>query len=146
MLGLDLAIGGATPRVSAALQALCAGVATWASARAIHRATDRWRRAWTLLTWSSAVWLVGAVVAIVTAGIVDDDTFPTVLDVCRIVALALAIVALTTVPDRHDRWRRALLGLDGLVLAASLLYIGWTLHTGSRYGATELDAGRVPSC
>ena len=95
----------------------------------------------TLLTWSSAVWLVGALVAIVTDGIVADDTFPTVLDCCRIVALVLAIVALTTVPDRHDRWRRALLGLDGLVLAASLLYVGWTLRTGSRYGAADLEAG-----
>ena len=97
----------------------------------IHRATDRWRRSWRLLAWSSAVWLVGALVAIATDGIVTDDTFPTVLDGARIVALVIAIVALTTVPDRHDRWRRALLGLDGLVLAASLLYVGWTLHTGT---------------
>ena len=141
MFALDLAIGGATPRVSAALQAVCAGVATWASARAIRRAPARWRRAWQLLTCSSALWLVGALVAIVTDGNVADDTFPTVLDVCRIAALLLAVVALMTVPDRHDRWRRALLGLDGLVLAASLLYVGWTLHTGSRYGAADLDAG-----
>ena len=141
VFALDLAIGGATPRVSAALQAVCAGVATWASARAIRRAPARWRRAWQLLTCSSALWLVGALVAIVTDGNVADDTFPTVLDVCRIAALLLAVVALMTVPDRHDRWRRALLGLDGLVLAASLLYVGWTLHTGSRYGAADLDAG-----
>ncbi len=141
VFGLDLAIGGAAPRVSAALQAVCAGVATWASARAIHRAPARWERAWKLLTWSSAMWLVGALVAIVTSGIVDEDTFPTVLDICRIAALLLGVIALTTVPDRHDRWRRALLGLDGLVLAASLLYVGWTLHTGSRYGTAELSAG-----
>ena len=141
VFGLDLAIGGAAPRVSAALQAVCAGVATWASARAIHRAPARWERAWKLLTWSSAMWLVGALVAIVTSGIVDEDTFPTVLDICRIAALLLGVIALTTVPDRHDRWRRALLGLDGLVLAASLLYVGWTLHTGSRYGTAELGAG-----
>ena len=38
VFALALAIGGATPRVSAALQAVCAGVATWASARAIRRA------------------------------------------------------------------------------------------------------------
>jgi len=141
VLALDLAVGGASPRVSAALQALCAGVATWASARAIHRSPGRWRRALTLLTWSLALWFVGAVIAFATDGIVADNTFPTVLDGCRIVALALAVVALTSLPDRGDRWRRTLLGLDGLVLAASLLYVGWTLHTGSRYGATELDAG-----
>ncbi len=141
VFGLDLAIGGSTPRVSAALQAVCAGVATWASARAIRRAPPRWQRAWTLLTWSSALWLVGALSAIVTVGIIDDDTFPTVLDVCRIAALLLGVIALSTVPDRHDRWRRALLGLDGLVLAASLLYVGWTLHTGSRYGTADLAPG-----
>jgi PAS domain S-box-containing protein len=141
LLGLDLAIGGSTPRVSAALQALCAAVATWASVRAGHRATDRWRRSWRLLAWSSAVWLVGALGAIATDGIVTDDTFPTVLDGARIVALVIALIALTAVPDRHDRWRRALLGLDGLVLAASVLYVVWTLRTGTRYGVADLGAG-----
>jgi PAS domain S-box-containing protein len=141
VLALDLAIGGSTPRVSAALQAICAAVAAWASARAISRADDRWRRAWRLFTWATALWFVGALITVITGGITSDDAFPSVLDGCRIAALVIAVIALTTVPDRHDRWRRALLGLDGLVLAASLLYVGWSLHTGARYGTADMAAG-----
>jgi len=120
--------------------ALASAVAAWATFRAARRASGRWRRAWSLFAATAALWLIGNVVGIVVGAVSDGVVFPSVSDVFWVPALPIAVVGLLNIPGRVD-WRgRSWLGLDGILLATSQMYITWELLLDDAWDRTDLSA------
>ena len=80
-----------------------------------------------LFAATTGLWLIGNVIGIVVGAVTDSFVFPSAADVFWVPALPIAMVGLLNIPGRVD-WRgRSWLGLDGILLATSLMYITWEL-------------------
>ncbi len=126
--------------VSAASTSVASGLAAWATLRAARRARGRWRRAWTCFAATTALWFAGNLAGIGVAAVAGGTVFPSVADVFNVAALPLAIVGLLAIPGRVD-WRgRSWLGLDGILLAISQMYITWELLLDDAWDRTDLGS------
>ncbi len=125
--------------LSAVSTAAASVLATWATLRAAGRSTGRWRRTWLLFAASTGLWMVGNLVSIVLS-VSSDVVFPSIADVFWVPALPMAVVGLLNIPGRVD-WRgRSWLGLDGVLLATSQMYITWDLLLDDAFDGSDLGS------
>ena len=155
VLWMQLGIGGpwVTLAVSDVLQALVPLAAAGACFHAAHRDpygfgrawTASLRRAWRLLGWACLSWGLGQVVWSYFELVAGTDPFPSLADVgflCTVPLLIAGVLALPTAPPRATARLRTL--LDGLLIAASLLFLSWATVLGDAYrGAGSSGVERV---
>ncbi|HEU4839793.1 MAG TPA: response regulator [Ilumatobacteraceae bacterium] len=138
LLAADVLTSDGKEALSAIVTAAVSAFATAAALRAAERSRPDWRRAWTFVAASTALWLLGNVVAIVIGAVSDDVVFPSLSDVFWLPALPMAIAALVAIPGRLT-WRGGTrIGIDGVLLAVSLLFMTWELLLGDAFGRADL--------
>jgi signal transduction histidine kinase len=141
---MALGIGGpgVTLAVSNVIQALVPLAAAGACFHAAHRDpygfgrawTASLRRAWRLLGWACLSWGLGQVVWSYFELVADTDPFPSLADVgflCTVPLLITGVLAYPSAPARATARLRTL--LDGLLIAASLLFLSWATVLGDAY-------------
>jgi diguanylate cyclase (GGDEF)-like protein len=118
-------------------QIIAPAIAAWAAWRAAVHAEGRgWRVGWWMIAASCLSWGLGQVVWTWFETIRNEPTpFPSAADFFYLAAIPLAVGGLLAMPtsedDRRDRMRVV---LDGMIVAASLLFVSWitvlgpTLH------------------
>jgi signal transduction histidine kinase len=141
-VGLELGGKRATEVVSDLGQATAALIAAWACFNAAHRNpygfgrawTASLHRAWRLLGSAALAWGLGQVVWTVIELRIEDPSVPSLADVGFLAAVPLLIagvLAFPTAPMRATARLRTL--LDGLLIAASLLFVGWATVLGDTF-------------
>ena len=122
------------------LEIAAPALAVWATVAAARRAEGRgWRVGWWMIAASCLSWAIGQTIWTWFETIRDQPTpFPSAADFFFLFAIPLAVGGLLAMPtaedDRRDRTRVV---LDGMIVAASLLFVSWisvlgpTLHSGS---------------
>jgi signal transduction histidine kinase len=141
---MELGIGGpwVTLAFSDILQALAPLAAAGACFHAAHRSpygfgrawTASLRRAWRLLGWACLSWGLGQVIWSYFELVAHTDPFPSLADVgflCTVPLLITGVLAFPTAPPRATARLRTL--LDGLLIAASLLFLSWATVLGDAY-------------
>jgi signal transduction histidine kinase len=139
-----LGVGGrsVTELTSNIVQASAALVAAWACFNAANRNpygfgrawTASLHRAWRLLGSAALFWGLGQVVWTVTELRSGEPGVPSLADAGYLTALPLLIagvLAFPTAPMRATARLRTL--LDGLLIAASLLFLGWSTVLGDAF-------------
>jgi signal transduction histidine kinase len=139
-----LGVGGSrvTELTSNIVQASAALVAAWACLNAANRNpygfgrawTASLHRAWRLLGSAALFWGLGRVVWTVTELRGGEPGVPSLADAGFLIALPLLIagvLAFPTAPMRATARLRTL--LDGLLIAASLLFLGWSTVLGDAF-------------
>ena len=139
-----LGVGGSrvTELTSNIVQASAALVAAWACFNAANRNpygfgrawTASLHRAWRLLGSAALFWGLGQVVWTVTELRSGEPGVPSLADAGYLTALPLLIagvLAFPTAPMRATARLRTL--LDGLLIAASLLFLGWSTVLGDAF-------------
>ena len=110
------------------------------AARRPPRLRARWRRAWACFAATTSLWFAGNLAGIVVAAVAGGTVFPSVADVFNLLALPVAVVGLLNIPGRVE-WRgRSWLGLDGILLAISQMYITWELLLDDAWDRTDLGS------
>ncbi len=139
---VHLEIGGATTTVwvNDLAELAAAVVATlaclWAARR--RRAT---RRAWAWLAAASAAWAAGQAVWSSYELRVGDAPFPSLADLGYLAFVPLAVVGVLLFPFAPRRsWSRYQVLLDGLIIAASLLFVSWATALGAAVDASSESA------
>jgi diguanylate cyclase (GGDEF)-like protein len=121
-------------------QIIAPAIATWAASRAAVRAEGRgWRVGWWMIAASCLSWAIGQVIWTWFETIRNVPTpFPSAADFFYLFAIPLAVGGLLAMPTSdNDRRDRARVVLDGMIVAASLLFVSWitvlgpTLHQSS---------------
>jgi signal transduction histidine kinase len=148
---VGLGIGGeaVTELTSNLVQAGAALVAAWACFNAATRDpygfgrawTTSLHRAWRLLGSAALAWGLGQVIFTVLELRWGDPPVPTLADAGFLTALPLLIagvLAFPTAPMRATARLRTL--LDGLLIAASLLFLGWATVLGDAFGANAASS------
>jgi len=109
--------------------------------RARARHDGRMRLFWLLLGLAMACWTVAEVIWGYYALAVDAAVpVPSWADIGYLSAIPLAVAALVVHPATHGSGTRKTRSLfDGLVVAAALLFLSWTLVLGSLWRSTNLD-------
>ena len=108
--------------------AVIAALAAVAYLRAARRWSARYRAHARLMAAACASWSAGQIIwSYLELGRGQDAPFPSLADVGYLGLIPFAIAAVLTVPLQKDRFNRVKLLLDGLIIAGSLLVIGWTL-------------------
>ena len=110
------------------LQIVAPGIAVWASVRAARRAEGRgWCVGWWMIAASCLSWALGQVVWTWFETIRDQPTpFPSAADFFYLAAIPLAVGGLLAMPTSDDDRRdRARVVLDGMIVAASVLFVSW---------------------
>jgi signal transduction histidine kinase len=141
-VGLELGGKRATEVVSDLGQATAALIAAWACFNAARRNpygfgrawTASLHRAWRLLGSAALAWGLGQVVWTVIELRIEDPSVPSLADVGFLAAVPLLIagvLAFPTAPMRATARLRTL--LDGLLIAASLLFLGWATVLGDAF-------------
>jgi signal transduction histidine kinase len=139
----------ATQLLSNLIQALTALAAAAACFHAAHRDpygfgrawTASLHRAWRLLGTAALAWGLGQVVWTYLELAGDRTPFPSLADAGYLLAIPLLIagvLAFPTAPMRATARLRTL--LDGLLIAASLLFLGWATVLGDVFGADGSSA------
>jgi signal transduction histidine kinase len=141
---VGLRVGGdkVTELTSNLVQAAAALVAAWACLNAANRNpygfgrawTASLHRAWRLLGSAALAWGLGQVVWTVLELRSGEPPMPSLADVGYLTALPLLIagvLAFPTAPMRATARLRTL--LDGLLIAASLLFLGWATVLGDAF-------------
>jgi len=140
---IQLRIGGtrATLWVDDLATPVAAAVACMACVRARARHGRRMRLFWTLLGCATACWTLAEVIWGVYALILDQTVpSPSWADVGYLAAIPLTVAALVAHPGtRGSGTRKARSALDGMVLAAALLFLSWTLVLGPLWRSTDLS-------
>ncbi|QXC59301.1 bifunctional diguanylate cyclase/phosphodiesterase [Aquihabitans sp. G128] len=117
-------------------QCLAPALAAAAGVRASTRATTvRLRRGWLLLGASAASWSLGQVVWTYYEVSGAAAPFPSLADVGYLAAVPLAMLSVGLLAASPTRSARLVAGLDGLLLAGSLLAISWPLVLGPSWDA-----------
>jgi signal transduction histidine kinase len=149
-VGLGLGGNAVTELTSDLVQAAAALVAAWACFNAANRNpygfgrawTASLHRAWRLLGSAALAWGLGQVVWTVMELRTDQPGVPSLADAGFLTALPLLIagvLAFPTAPMRATARLRTL--LDGLLIAASLLFLGWATVLGDAFsGNTDSTA------
>jgi signal transduction histidine kinase len=155
---VGLRVGGpaVTELTSNLIQATSALVAAWACFNAATRNpygfgrawTASLHRAWRLLGSAALAWGLGQVVFTVLELRGDEPHVPSLADAGFLTALPLLIagvLAFPTAPMRATARLRTL--LDGLLIAASLLFVGWATVLGDAFrgNVTSTTLERVVS-
>jgi signal transduction histidine kinase len=143
---VGLRVGGpvVTELTSNLIQATSALVAAWACFNAATRNpygfgrawTASLHRAWRLLGWAALAWGLGQVVWTVLELRGGELPMPSLADAGFLTALPLLIagvLAFPIAPMRATARLRTL--LDGLLIAASLLFVGWAAVLGDAFRA-----------
>ncbi|MFL6266366.1 MAG: sensor histidine kinase [Actinomycetes bacterium] len=143
---VGLRVGGpaVTELTSNLIQATSALVAAWACFNAATRNpygfgrawTASLRRSWRLLGWAALAWGLGQVVWTVLELRGGELPVPSLADAGFLTALPLLIagvLAFPIAPMRATARLRTL--LDGLLIAASLLFVGWAAVLGDAFRA-----------
>jgi PAS domain S-box-containing protein len=140
VLASDVLSADSEQALSVVMQSIAAGLAFWATLGAARRAAEPWRRAWRWLALSTGLWLAGNLTNI-AVGLLSDAVFPSVADALLLPALPAAIIGLLVVPGRLDWKGRSRLGIDGLLLGGSLLYITWVRLIGRAFTEAQFGSG-----
>jgi signal transduction histidine kinase len=155
---VGLGVGGhrITQLTSNIVQAVAALVGAWACFNAARRNpygfgrawTASLHRAWRLLGSAALAWGLGQVVFTVLELRGDEPHVPSLADAGFLTALPLLIagvLAFPTAPMRATARLRTL--LDGLLIAASLLFVGWATVLGDAFrgNVTSTTLERVVS-
>jgi signal transduction histidine kinase len=130
------------------VQALVALAAAFACFHAANRNpfgfgrawTASLHRAWRLLGAAALSWGLGQVVWTYYEVVAGQDPFPSLADVgflCTVPLLIAGVLAFPTAPMRATARLRTL--LDGLLIAASLLFLGWATVLG-RWPTVDAEA------
>lgn len=130
---LELVSPSVADNLSNILEILAPAVAALAAFRAARHALDRgWRRGWLLIAASCASWAVGQMIWTWFETIRNEPTpFPSAADVFFLLAIPLAVAGLLTMPpSSRDRRERTRVALDGMIVAASVLFVSWVLVLG----------------
>src|SRR5579859_3909466 len=110
-------------------EAVAAFIATISCAIAASRSSGRLRLAWWLLAASAASWGLGEVVwSVYEVGLGINVPFPSAADAGFLAAIPLAVagvLAFSSPPRGTSTSLR--LWLDGLIVALSLIFVGWAL-------------------
>jgi signal transduction histidine kinase len=141
-VGLELGGRRATELVSDLGPATAALIAAWACFNAARRNpygfgrawTASLHRAWRLLGSAALAWGLGQVVWTVIDLRIEDPSVPSLADVGFLAAVPLLIagvLAFPSAPMRATARLRTL--LDGLLIAASLLFLGWAAVLGDAF-------------
>jgi signal transduction histidine kinase len=143
---VGLGVGGntVTELTSDVVQAAAALVAAWACFNAANRNpygfgrawTASLHRAWRLLGSAALAWGLGQVVWTVLGLRAAEPQVPSLPDVGYLTAVPLLIagvLAFPTAPMRATARLRTL--LDGLLIAASLLFLGWATVLGDAFSS-----------
>jgi signal transduction histidine kinase len=143
---VGLGVGGSTVTevTSDVVQAAAALVAAWACFNAANRNpygfgrawTASLHRAWRLLGSAALAWGLGQVVWTVLELRAAEPQVPSLPDVGYLTAVPLLIagvLAFPTAPMRATARLRTL--LDGLLIAASLLFLGWATVLGDAFSS-----------
>jgi diguanylate cyclase (GGDEF)-like protein len=120
-------------------QLLAAGIATVACLAAARRQRQRAdRRAWALVGLAALSWTVGQAAwtwfEVVRSVQVP---FPSVADVGYLAAVPFFMFGMLSFPHIPDGTSRIRIGLDGLIVALTLLYVSWTLVLGPAVMSSE---------
>ena len=108
--------------------AVVAALAALAYLRAARRWSARYRPYARLMAAACGSWAVGQMIWSYLELLRDDDVpFPSLADVGYLGLVPFAVAALLTVPTPARRFSRARVALDGLIIAASVLVVAWTL-------------------
>jgi len=109
--------------------------------RARARHTGRMRAFWVLFGCATACWTLAEVIWGVYALILREEVpIPSWADVGYLAAIPLAVAGLVVHPSmRVTGTRRARAVLDGMVIAAALLFLSWTLVLGPLWRTTDLS-------
>ena len=120
---------------------LAAAIACVMCLRARARHTGRMRLFWTLLCCATASWTIAEVIWGVYALILDREVpSPSWADVGYLAAIPLTVAALVIHPAvSGDGTRKARSVLDGILVAAALLFLSWTLVLGQLWHSTDLS-------
>ncbi len=122
------------------LEIAAPALAVWAAARAAVRAEGRgWRVGWWMIAASCLSWAIGQTIWTWFETVRDQAVpFPSAADFFFLFAIPLAVGGLLAMPTSDDDSRdRTRVVLDGMIVAASLLFVSWitvlgpTLHDGS---------------
>ena len=137
---LDIANERLSDNLSNFMQIIAPAIAVWASVRAARRAEGRgWRVGWWMIGASCLSWGIGQTIWTWFETVLGQPTpFPSVADFFFLFAIPLAVGGLLAMPSSaDDRRDRARVVLDGMIVAASLLFVSWitvlgpTLHESS---------------
>ena len=130
--------GDFTPRAANVFQAVVAGGAVAACARASLRSAGRARRGWALIASSAGAWTLGQVIWTGYEFAGSQAPFPSPADIGFLLAPPLMVGGLLSLPatQRAERTRRL---ADGIIVAGSLLAMAWALVIG--HVVAERDAG-----
>jgi signal transduction histidine kinase len=155
-VGLEVGGHRITQLTSNIVQAVAALVGAWACFNAARRNpygfgrawTASLHRAWRLLGSAALAWGLGQVVFTVLELRGDEPHVPSLADAGFLTALPLLIagvLAFPTAPMRATARLRTL--LDGLLIAASLLFVGWATVLGDAFrgNVTSTTLERVVS-
>jgi signal transduction histidine kinase len=155
-VGLEVGGHRITQLTSNIVQAVAALVGAWACFNAARRNpygfgrawTASLHRAWRLLGSAALAWGLGQVVFTVLELRGDEPHVPSLADAGFLTALPLLIagvLAFPTAPMRATARLRTL--LDGLLIAASLLFVGWATVLGDAFShnVTSTTLERVVS-
>jgi hypothetical protein len=109
--------------------------------RACARHKGRMRAFWALFGCATACWTLAEVIWGVYALILREEVpIPSWADVGYLAAIPLAVAGLVVHPSmRATGTRRARAVLDGMVIAAALLFLSWTLVLGPLWRTTDLS-------
>ena len=129
--------GRSTQIVDACGQALAAVLAACAARYRAGKETDRIRRFWLWLSASAFAWAAGQIVWSYFELVARRAApFPSAADLGFLLALPFAGVAIFwLLPQGIAAVARARIAVDGLIVASSLLFVGWFVVLGSLYAS-----------
>ncbi len=124
-------------------EAVVAFVAAVSCAIAASRSSGRLRLAWWLIATSAASWGLGEVVwSIYEVGLGVSVPFPSAADAGFLAAIPLAVAGVLAFSS-HPRGTstRLRLWFDGLIVALSLIFVGWALGLSKVYAGSDNALG-----
>ena len=139
---IGLRVGGTqiTLWVDDVVTPLAALIACVLCFRARARHIGQMRLFWTLLGCATACWTIAEIIWGYYALILNADVpVPSWADLGYLSAIPLAVAALIVHPATHGSGTRKTRSLfDGLVVAAALLFLSWTLVLGALWRSSDL--------
>jgi len=114
------------------LEILAPALATACCIRVARRAGDSWRTGWYLCGASCALWMVGQSIWTWLETVQGQiSPFPSPADFFFLLAVPFAVAGLLWFPSSPDTQSgRTRTLLDGIIVAASVLFVSWTLVLG----------------
>ena len=133
------AIAGAVDFGAQALAMIAAAATCGLLAR---RSARRLRKAWGLIGSASLLAFIGGALVFGYYGLIEHSPapFPSAGDAVFLTAQVLTLFGVLSFPSSPTRTSgRARMAVDGLVIAVSMLYVGWALGLGSLYQGSHVQ-------